>query len=106
MANMDFEVSLGKFLANDWGGRTQVSRYFPSGLRLSFWYTVTNAHDMINGKTYFDTGVGFSMPLDVFFTYSARSRWGYGMSAWLRDCGFRCTTGQSLYRTIQDMREQ
>jgi hypothetical protein len=105
VANMDFEVNLGKFLANDVGAKFQVSRYFPSGLRFSFWYTLTNANDMINGKTYYDTGFAFSMPLDIFFSQSSRSRWGYGMSAWLRDCGFRCGVGDSLYRMIQDMRE-
>lgn len=104
-ANIDFEVSVGKFMANDWGSRFVVSKYYPSGLRISLWYTLTNAHDVINGKVYHDKGFEFSMPIDIFYTHSSRNKWGYGMSAWLRDCGFRCTTGEDLYYMINDLRQ-
>ena len=104
-ANMAFQLSLGKFLANDHGGRLLVSRYFSSGLRIGFWYTLTNAHDIINGQTYHDKGFEFSMPLDIFFKHSSRDKWGYSMSAWLRDSGFRCETGEELYYMINDMRQ-
>lgn len=99
-AKLDFKVSVGKFLANDFGVRYEVARYFPSGLEIYLWYTRTNGHDHINGETYYDKGVGFSMPLDIFYTYSSRERWGYGMSAWLRDVGVRVQTGLDLYDTI------
>lgn len=104
-AEMTFKIKLGKFLANDWGGRFELIRYFPSGLRLSAWYTYTNGHDHINGKTYHDKGVSFSMPLDIFYTYSERDRWGYGMSAWLRDVGVIAETGKGLYNMITEERE-
>lgn len=100
-ANLDFKVSAGRFLAGDHGGRFEVGRNYNSGLRLSFWYTLTNAHDVINGKTYYDTGVAFSMPLDVFFTCSSRQEWGAAIAAWLRDCGYRTWTGDKLYHMIQ-----
>ncbi|MEI8365231.1 MAG: YjbH domain-containing protein [Parachlamydiaceae bacterium] len=104
-ANVDFKVSAGKFLANDWGVRSEISRYFPSGLRLTLWYTVTNGHDKINGKTYYDKGVSFSMPFDIFYTCSERTYWNYGMSAWLRDVGVQASTGMQLYRLINDQRQ-
>lgn len=104
-AEMTFKVKLGKFLANDWGGRFELIRYFPSGLRLSAWYTYTNGHDRINGHTYHDKGVAFSMPLDIFYTHSVRDRWGYGMSAWLRDVGVIAETGKGLYNMITEERE-
>ena len=104
-AEMTFKIKLGKFLANDWGGRFELIRYFPSGLRLSAWYTYTNGKDHINGKTYHDKGVSFSMPLDIFYTYSERDRWGYGMSAWLRDVGVIAETGKGLYNMITEERE-
>lgn len=94
------KLSLGKFLANDWGGRIEVCRYFPSGLRIYFWYTVTNGHDRINGHTYCDKGFGFSMPLDIFFSCSSTERFGYALSAWLRDVGYRTPVGESLYNLI------
>jgi hypothetical protein len=45
------------------------------------------------------------MPLDVFYTESSRKRWGYGMSAWLRDVGVIGATGQDLYELINDQRQ-
>lgn len=102
---LDLKVKLGKFLANDWGVRTELSRTFESGLRVTFWYTCTNGHDQINGSTYFDKGIMLSMPLDMFYTESSRKRWGYGMSAWLRDVGVTAKTGQDLYNLINEQRQ-
>lgn len=104
-AKLDFKVMIGKFLANDKGARFEIKRYFPSGLRVSLWYTLTNGHDRINGQTYHDKGVYVSMPLDIFYTYSDRSRWGYGMSAWLRDVGVIAETGMKLYDLIRENRD-
>ena len=94
----------GKFLANDLGVRYEISRYFPSGMRLLFWYTMTNGHDKINGQTYYDKGIAISMPLDILYTYTDRPRWYYGLSAWLRDVGVSSTSGQKLYDLIRENR--
>lgn len=103
-ADLGFKVSAGQFLAKDLGVRLEVCKYFNSGLKISFWYTYTNAHDRINGQVYYDKGIAFSMPLEIFYTCCSQERFGYGMSAWLRDCGFRTTTGKRLYETIHDAR--
>lgn len=104
-ARLDFKIAVGKFLANDWGIRNEISHYFPSGLRLTLWYTFTNGHDKINGQTYYDKGISFSMPFDIFYTCSERTRWNYGMSAWLRDVGVQGLTGMQLYELINDQRQ-
>lgn len=104
-AQLEFKAQIGKFLANDYGIRYEVFRYFESGLRVGFWYTHTNGHDKINGQTYYDKGVEFSMPLDMFYTESTRKRWGYGMNAWLRDVGVTAETGQDLYQLINEQRQ-
>lgn len=104
-AQLDFKVSIGKFLANDFGSRFEITRNFDSGLRVTVWYTITNARDKINGQIYHDKGVALSMPLDIFYTHCTRDRFGYGISAWLRDCGFRTTTGKRLYDMIHDERQ-
>ncbi len=103
---LDFRIKAGKFLANDYGIRYEMGRYYPSGMRVYFWYTRTNAKDFINDKRYFDKGVGISMPFDLFYTQSERSRWNYGASAWLRDVGYSSSTGQSLYYMINELRQQ
>lgn len=100
-----FKVSGGKFLANDWGARFEASRYFDNGVEFSFWYTLTNGKDTINGKQYFDKGISFTIPLDIFYTYSSRERWTPKIAAWNRDVGYRSSTGNSLFDTIREQRE-
>lgn len=104
-ADIDLKISAGKFLANDYGIRYELSRYFPSGLQLFLWYTWTNGDDKINGQTYYDKGVGLSMPLDIFYTYSSRTRWNYVLGAWLRDVGARSYTGRELYELVNENRQ-
>lgn len=103
-AHIKFKVSAGQFLARDLGARLQVCRYFRSGLQVGLWYTWTDAHDVINCKTYHDMGVFVSMPLDILYPHRSRSVWQYWMSAWLRDCGYRTCTGTGLYDIIQALR--
>ena len=100
----EIQFTLGRFLAKDFGGRVTYTRSFESGLELTLWYTVTNLEDFINGNRYFDKGVSFSMPLDMFYMSSSRKTWGYGMSDWSRDVGQRAITGKSLYSMIRDER--
>jgi hypothetical protein len=102
--NMDVLVSAGRFLARDVGVRTEVGRYFKSGVRFALWYTVTNGHDHVNGSTYHDKGFIFSAPLDLFMKQSSRTYIGYSMSAWLRDVGARAHTGKPLYWTLEEER--
>lgn len=104
-ASLDFKVAIGKFLANDYGARFEVSRYFDSGLILTLWTTYTNGRDKINGETYYDKGIAFSMPLDIFYTTCSRARWGNTLSAWLRDVGVIASTGKRLYPQIRELRE-
>lgn len=102
--NMDLIINIGQFLAKDFGVRTEVGRYFKSGLRFALWCTVTNGNDQVNGKKYFDKGFSFLIPLDVFLKQSSRSYVGYIMSAWLRDVGARAATGKRLYWTLEESR--
>ena len=98
---MDFKITAGSFLAHDVGARFEVSRYFANGLRLSLWYTYTDANDVLNGARYYDKGVSFTMPLDFFRRCSTKDYWGYGMSAWLRDVGQQARSGDRLLPILQ-----
>jgi hypothetical protein len=102
--NMDLILHVGQFLAKDKGIRIDVGRYFKSGMRFGLWYTLTNGHDVINGKTYHDKGFSFVVPLDFFLKQSSRNYVGYAMAAWLRDVGARAATGKPLYWTLEEER--
>ncbi len=97
---MDIKVSIGKFLARDKGAKFELTRYYPSGMLFSLWYTLTNANDFVNRQKYHDKGIAFQMPLDIFLKKSSRAMIGYAMSSWLRDVGARAATGVSLYSTV------
>lgn len=103
-AKIDMKLMLGKFLANDYGYRYEISRNFDSGMRLTLWYTYTNGNDHINGTVYHDKGVAISLPLDMFYTQTSRETWDYALAAWLRDVGAIAGTGKNLYYMINDQR--
>lgn len=102
--DLEFKVMAGQFLAKDMGARFQVMRQFPSGFRLTLWYTLTNGHDKVNGRTYYDKGFAFSFPLDFFLAKSSRTYITNGMSAWLRDVGAIAETGKQLFYTLWEER--
>lgn len=102
--DLDFKVMVGSFLARDKGARFEVTRNFSSGFRFTLWYTLTNGHDKVNGRTYYDKGFAFSVPLDFFKTQSSRNYVNYAMSAWLRDVGAIAETGKQLYMTLREER--
>lgn len=104
--HLDFKISIGSFLARDKGINFQLTRYYPSGLRFSIWYTITNANDRVNGKRYDDKGIAFYIPFDLFLKKSSQTMLGYAMSEWLRDVGAVAATGNRLYPTIQVERQQ
>lgn len=99
--NLDLKMMIGQFLAKDRGVRFEMTRWFPSGLNVSLWYTITNGHDKLNGNTYYDKGFAFGIPLDFFLRRSSRTYAGYAMSAWLRDIGAFADTGKQLYNTLR-----
>ena len=94
--NLDLKISAGRFLAGDKGARFELTRRYPSGLRFSIWYAVTNGGDVVNRKTYHDKGIAFCIPFDMFLPKSSQSSVGYAMSAWQRDVGARASTGRSM----------
>lgn len=98
------QVKVGQFLAKDKGARFQLTKYYPSGLQFSVWYTLTTAKDIVNGHRYYDRGIAFVIPFDVFLPKSSRTFVGYAISDWLRDVGATSSTGKPLYPTINSNR--
>ena len=96
--SLDFKVSAGQFLARDKGIRIEGGSTFFSGLRVGLWYTLTNAEDVASAATM--TKAFPSLPLRYLSQKSSRTRIGYSMSAWLRDCGAISATGKQLYPTL------
>ena len=94
------KLGIGQFLARDKGLRLEATRYFDNGLRITGWITLTDACDMIHGAKYYDRGVAIEVPLDFFYKCSSRRVWNYATAAWLRDAGYRTSTGKPLFDTL------
>jgi len=94
------QVKIGQFLAKDKGVRATFTRYFSNGVMFSFWVGATNAVDMVNGSRYFEKGIGFSMPLDLFSVRASKERVGTAMSFWLRDIAAVAESGKPLYSLV------
>ncbi|SCA62967.1 hypothetical protein SCG7086_AG_00210 [Chlamydiales bacterium SCGC AG-110-P3] len=101
---LDFKFTVGKFLARDFGIRSEIGHYFSNGLRVYLWMARTTARDIVNGVRIHDKGVGISFPLDIFKPHCSRKRWKYAMSAWHRDTSKRSPTGRDLFTMINELR--
>lgn len=101
---LDFKWQVGQFLAKDIGLRTEIGRTYENGIRIGLWYTITNGHDKVNNKTFYDKGFVFSIPLDFFLKKSSRKTIGYPISSWLRDVGAEAATGKKLWPTLYEER--
>lgn len=86
----------GQFLGRDAGARVDVERIFKNGTSIGYWVGFTTAKDYVNGKRFFDQGISFSVPLDIFSPRSTRRRLGTAATFWLRDTAAVSQTGRTL----------
>ncbi|WP_416137229.1 YjbH domain-containing protein [Halomonas sp. HK25] len=90
------QVSVGRYLAGDWGSTLDLSREFDSGVRIGAWGTWTDASDDF-GEGGFDKGLYVSIPLDAFFTRSSLDSAGLAWRPLTRDGGARLNRRYGLY---------
>lgn len=90
-------VSIGRYLAGDWGGSIDVYRRFENGMRLGAWLSVTDMPRSEFGRDTFAKGLYLAIPLDLFLPWSLRRDVTVEARALNRDGGQRLERGQSLY---------
>lgn len=96
-------VSVGRYLAGDYGGTLDFSRRFDSGVRLGAYATYTDASaDGDYGEGGFDKGIYISIPLDTFFTKSTPNTVGFQWSPLTRDGGAQLNRRYTLYGLTSD----
>lgn len=99
--NVLAKVSVGRYLAGDWGATLDLSRRFDSGISIGAWATITDAGDAY-GEGSFDKGLYIRIPWDAFFTKSSNN---YATATWdplTRDGGARLNRAYSLYEMTND----
>lgn len=95
------KVSVGRYLARDFGATLDLSREFASGARMGAWGTWTDAGDDF-GEGNFDKGLYVSVPLDAFFTRSSREHAEIRWQPLTRDGGATLNRRDNLYDLTEE----
>lgn len=96
-------VSVGRYLARDWGVTFDLSRQFKNGVRFGGWMTRTTATAEEFGEGSFDKGIYISIPFDEVMSVSTMRRANMVWAPLTRDGGARLGRQYSLY-TMTDGR--
>lgn len=90
-------LSVGRYLAKDYGATVDLSKIFDNGVRMGAFFTKTNVSSAQFGEGSFDKGVYLSIPFDAFLTRSTSS---IGHIVWkplTRDGGAKLGRSVQLY---------
>lgn len=97
-------VSVGRYLAGDWGTTVDVSREFGNGARMGAYATITNKSGGSGyGEGSFDKGIYVSIPFDMLLPRSTRNRATLLWQPLMRDGGARLGKRYTLYTLTNDM---
>jgi membrane-associated phospholipid phosphatase len=92
------QVSVGRYLAKDFGATLQLSRVFANGVTIGAFATKTDVPAAVFGEGSFDKGIFISVPFDVMFTRSSNT---YVNTLWrplTRDGGAMLSRAVQLYK--------
>ncbi len=103
--DLDATVSVGRYLARDWGTTIDISREFTNGVKFGGWVTRTTASKEEYGEGSFDKGIYISIPFDEMMSLSTMSRANIAWAPLTRDGGAMLHRQYSLY-TMTDGRNR
>ncbi|WP_082090833.1 YjbH domain-containing protein [Halomonas sp. HG01] len=95
------KLSVGRYLAGDYGTTIDLSREFDNGTRIGAWATFTDAGDDF-GEGSFDKAFYITVPLDAFFVRSSRSSATIAWQPLTRDGGARLNRRHALYPITEE----
>lgn len=94
-------VSVGRYLARDWGTTVDLSHEFNNGVKFGGWVTLTTASKEEYGEGSFDKGIYISIPFDELMSASTMRRADIVWTPLTRDGGARLNRSYSLYTMTQ-----
>ncbi|VVN27633.1 YjbH domain-containing protein [Pseudomonas fluorescens] len=97
-------VSVGRYLAEDWGTTIDLSHKFSNGVKFGGWVTRTTASKEEYGEGSFDKGIYISIPFDEMMSVSTMRRANLVWAPLTRDGGARLNRQYSLH-TMTDGRD-
>lgn len=103
--DLEAAVSVGRYLARDWGTTIDISREFSNGVKFGGWVTRTNVSSEEYGEGSFDKGIYISIPFDEMMSVSTMSRASIAWAPLTRDGGAMLHRQYSLH-TMTDGRNR
>jgi hypothetical protein len=101
--DMQAAVSVGRYLARDWGTTIDLSHEFSNGVKFGGWVTRTTVTAEEFGEGSFDKGIYISVPFDELMSVSTLRRANLVWAPLTRDGGARLNRQYSLH-TMTDGR--
>lgn len=96
-SDVQAKVSVGRYLAGDFGATLELSRTFRNGISVGAFATKTNVSATQFGEGSFDKGVYLSIPFDAMLTRSTNSVGYFVWKPLTRDGGAFLARENSLY---------
>lgn len=91
------KVSVGRYLAGDFGATLDMSRMFRNGVTIGAFATKTNVSAAQFGEGSFDKGIYLSIPFDAMLTKSTNSIGNFTWKPLTRDGGAMLARSNQLY---------
>lgn len=96
------KISVGRYLARDYGATIDLSKTFDSGVTLGAYAVLTSANGSKYGEGSFNKGIYLTMPMDIFFNKSSRSSTTAVYTPLTRDGGASLARQYELYNLTGD----
>jgi len=101
----DLEVNAGRYLAQDWGATTRISRQFSNGWEVGGYATLTDIPFSQFGEGSFDKGIYVMIPMDWLTGEPEQSMRYFEIRPITRDGGARLGSARKLYRQVKSSRD-
>lgn len=99
------KVSVGRYLAKDWGTTIDVSREFKNGIRIGALATFTNMSQSDFGEGSFDKGLYMVVPFDFFWVKQSRRKSTFRVQRLGKNGGQKIQHNNTLFDTLRENQE-
>lgn len=99
------KLSVGRYLAKDWGMTIDISREFKNGIRIGAMATFTNMSQSDFGAGSFDKGLYMVVPFDFFWVKQSRKKSTFRVQRLGKNGGQKIQHNGTLFDTVSQNQE-
>ncbi len=96
------EVSVGRYLAGDWGSTFAVNRVFDNGWKIGAYATISETSFDNFGEGNFDKGIRMTIPMSWALGRPSKRDYALDLNSLARDGGAKLNNRTPLYPIIED----